>query len=217
MKIKIALADHRPVVIAGLSHFLGDKETIDIVGVARDSAEVVDLLSRKNCDVLVTDFSLPGSKHSDGLMLIADLRQEFPALKIVVFTMIDNSAIINQLMRLGVRSVMSKSASLDHLIAAIYAVYAGATYFPTTDGTASKTMSDAFVASHGFQELSRREVEVIRLFVSGMSISEIAEYLDRAKQTVSTQKISAMRKLGVSRDADLYQYAFESGMFCHAI
>jgi two-component system capsular synthesis response regulator RcsB len=55
-------------------------------------------------------------------------------------------------------------------------------------------------------------LEVVRLYVSGASINEIAEQLNRSKQTISTQKTSAMRKLGIERDADLFRFAYETGI-----
>jgi two-component system capsular synthesis response regulator RcsB len=59
--------------------------------------------------------------------------------------------------------------------------------------------------------LSKRESEVIRLYVSGMRINDIAVQLHRSKQTVSSQKNSAMKKLGIASDADLFKYALEVG------
>ncbi|MFP3693768.1 response regulator transcription factor, partial [Burkholderia sp. SIMBA_048] len=61
------------------------------------------------------------------------------------------------------------------------------------------------------QLLSPRELEVARLFASGLSITEIAKRLNRSKQTISTQKAMAMEKLGVGGDAELIRYALESG------
>jgi two-component system, NarL family, captular synthesis response regulator RcsB len=60
--------------------------------------------------------------------------------------------------------------------------------------------------------LSQRESEVISLYVGGDTISAIAEKLARSKQTISTQKVSAMRKLGIENDADLFKYAIELGL-----
>jgi two-component system capsular synthesis response regulator RcsB len=60
--------------------------------------------------------------------------------------------------------------------------------------------------------LSRRELEVVRLFVSGMTIKEISEQLNRSIKTISTQKNTAMRKLGIDRDSELFQYAQSNGL-----
>lgn len=217
MKIRVVLADRHPVVISGLLHFLADVKTIEVTGTAETSTEAVELLKHTDCDVLVTDFSLSGGKYGDGLTFIADLLRRFPELKVVLFSMMSNPAIINQLGKLGVRSVISKGEKLDYLIAAIHAVYAGAVFFSTTRASGSKAANGMAIPGNGQPELSKREIEVIRLFASGMSVNEIAQYMHRTKQTVSTQKVSAMRKLGLSREADLYQYAFESGILCHPI
>ena len=60
--------------------------------------------------------------------------------------------------------------------------------------------------------LSKRELEVVRLFVSGMTIKEIGEKLNRSIKTISTQKNTAMRKLGLERDSELFQYAQSNGL-----
>ena len=60
--------------------------------------------------------------------------------------------------------------------------------------------------------LSKRELEVVRLFVSGMTITEIAAQLKRSIKTISTQKNTAMRKLGIERDSELFQYAQSNGL-----
>jgi two-component system capsular synthesis response regulator RcsB len=60
--------------------------------------------------------------------------------------------------------------------------------------------------------LSKRELEVVRLFVSGMTIKEISEHLSRSIKTISTQKNTAMRKLGIERDSELFQYAQSNGL-----
>jgi len=62
------------------------------------------------------------------------------------------------------------------------------------------------------KNLTMRELEVVRLFVTGLTVSEIAERLHRSKQTISTQKMSAMRRLGIRRDADLIKYGMESDL-----
>jgi two-component system capsular synthesis response regulator RcsB len=65
--------------------------------------------------------------------------------------------------------------------------------------------------------LTKRELEVVRFFVSGMSVTEIAMLLHRSKKTISTQKSAAMIKLGVERDADLVRYGIESGLVSSTI
>ena len=212
MTIKLALADDHPAVRAGIKHELAGIPTIDIVGTARNSTEIIELLGRTPCDILVTDYALPGGAYADGMTLLSFLRRHYPALKIVVFTTIDNAAIVNEVSKLGIHAMLNKVGEVAHLIYAIYAVYAGASYF--SPGAAQQKLR----GRHGratrdrVRELTLRETEVIRLYLSGLSINEIAGVLSRAKQTVSAQKKTAMRKLGIERNADLFRFAHETGL-----
>ncbi|MNY30650.1 Transcriptional regulatory protein RcsB [compost metagenome] len=104
------------------------------------------------------------------------------------------------------------------MVPAIHAAHRGDRYvsprveslleaWPVTEGNGAETRLSG---------LSQRELEVVRLFVSGMTVSEIAGILRRTKQTISTQKLNAMRKLGIERDGDLYRYANEVGLVASA-
>ena len=140
--------------------------------------------------------------------MLSFLRRRFPELKIVVFTMLENPAVVRQLSKLGVKSVLNKGDELSHLISAIHAVYAGSVYFsPST--MAAGDFRPSQEPGAGARQLTPREAEVVRMYVAGQSIKEIAETLHRSKQTVSTQKMSAMRKLGIERDADLFRFVYE--------
>ncbi len=208
MKIRIALADDHPAVLAGIHHELNALAHLDIIGLARDSGELVRLLQRQPCDVLVTDYAMPGGEFGDGIALIAYLRENHPDLKIIVFTTLDNPALGITLADLGVQAVLNKGSDISLLAAAIQAAHQG-TSLPRSsrdNGTLLAEERSSHVA------LSKREEEVIRLYVSGFSINEIAERLHRTKQTISSQKSNAMRKLGTTRDADLFRFALETGL-----
>jgi len=209
MKIHVLLADDHPALLAGIKHELDCIPSIAIQGVARDSGQLVELLNSAPCDVLVTDYAMPGGAHGDGIMFISYLRRHFPDVKIVVFTTLDNPAIVQELSKLGVHSVLSKAHETSQLISAIHAVYAGARYFPSEGIGASAASTKPRSAG---PDLTKRELEVVRLYVSGMSVNEIAAHLSRSKQTISSQKASAMRKLGIEREADLFRFAFETGI-----
>ncbi|MFL9998839.1 response regulator transcription factor [Paraburkholderia sediminicola] len=208
MKINLILADDHPALIAGIKYELSTIRTLEVVGVASNSTAIVDLLSRVPCDILVTDYTMPGGEFGDGITLLSFLLRRYPDLKIIVFTTIDNPAMVREMSKIGIRSVLNKVDDTGHLISAIHAVYAGTTYFsPNTTARFSSAVSGR--AHNNTQQLTRREAEVMRLYVSGQSINEIAEQLHRSKQTVSAQKMNAMRKLGIERDADLFRFVYE--------
>lgn len=209
MNIRVVLADDHPTVLSGVRHELGRAPTIEIVGTAPRSDALIALLSSTPCDVLITDYAMPGGSFVDGLPLLHYLRRTWPDMKVIVLTTIDNPAMLQEMAKGGAHGVLSKLDDVGHLIAAVHAVYAGATYFSPSvrERTQAPTSAPRSVPS-----LTPREAEVIRLYTSGLSIGEIAARLNRAKQTVSAQKIRAMKKLGIERDADLFQYAYETGL-----
>ncbi|MFD4840396.1 response regulator [Achromobacter sp. NPDC058515] len=199
MKIRLLLADAHPALLAGVRHELSVLPTLDVLGTAHDVDALIDQLQRATFDVLVTDYKLPRGKLGDGLALISYVRRNYPALKIVVFTNLDNPGLERELGKLGVKSALSKTAHMTYLISAIHAAYADSDRFQARENASPPG-------------LTTREFEVIRLYTSGMSINEIAGQLHRAKQTISSQKSSAMRKLGIARDADLFRYAYETDL-----
>ncbi|MBY4672340.1 response regulator transcription factor [Burkholderia multivorans] len=209
MKVRVILSDDHPTVLSGVRHELGRTPTIEIAGTAARTDELISLLSRTSCDILITDYVMPGGTFVDGLPLLQYVLRTWPRMKVIVLTTIDNPAIFQEIARSGAHGVLSKLDDVGHLIAAVHAVHAGAQYFsPNVNGS---KQSPAAVPNL-MLALTPRETEVIRLYTSGLSIGEIAAQLNRAKQTVSAQKVRAMKKLGIERDADLFQYAYETGL-----
>lgn len=208
--VRVAIADDHPLLLAGLTHELRDQPDIRIIGAAKNSTMLVDLLETHAIDVVISDYAMPGGSHGDGITLFGLLRHRFPNVRIIALTMMSSADVIRSLLAQNVNCILSKADSLEYLTTALYAALAGKRYLSPA--------IEAIVQRHGIQgdasiarkrRLSTRELEVVRLFVSGFTISEIAERLHRSKQTISTQKMSAMRKLGIGRDVDLIKYGIE--------
>ncbi len=191
MKIRLILADDHPTVLSGMQHEIGRAPTLEIVGLAASAGKLIALLDATVCDVLITDYMMPGGGFPDGFPLLLHLRRNWPDLKIVVFTTVDNPGMLREIVGIDVQSVLSKLDDADHLISAAHSVYAGARYY-------SPSVRGALRGQRTADTLSSREFEVIRLYVAGHTIGEIALQLNRAKQTVSAQKVSAMKKLSAS-------------------
>ncbi|MDN7452294.1 response regulator transcription factor [Burkholderia cenocepacia] len=205
--IRILIADDHPSILAGIRMALQSIGKVKIVGEAADSSGIVDGLSQHACDVLITDFDMPGGRYNDGFSMLTHIRSHYPDLPIIVFTGLSGNNLTDNLIELGVKAVVSKGDDMRYLTTAILAVHAGATYL------SPKVRMLRNEASRGRKHrgLTKSELEVLRLYISGLSVGEIAERLNRTKQTISVQKFKAMQKLGAERDAELYQiiYAFQ--------
>lgn len=212
---RIAIADDHPVLLTGLSHALRENPAVILAGAASNSTGLVHLLHTHPVDAVISDYVMPGGAHGDGMSLFRYLKRHFPQLKLIVLTVIDHVGIIHSLLGLGVDGIISKADPLEHIDAAIQATLAGRMYLSPDIQRIMRTHDKVGLRSSA-PNLTPREIEVVRLFVSGLKIGEIAARLHRSKQTVSTQKLSAMRKLGILRDADLIRYGLESNLILHA-
>lgn len=206
--IHVAVADDHPVIRLGIEASLDDIPTVRRIGSARDSSELIALLDAHPCNVLVTDYAMPGGSYGDGLELLTFIGERYPDLGIVVITGIDKPVLIRALLENGIDNILSKADDMTHMGAAVQAAFVHRRYFSPTIANIVQTQKE----SSDIAKLSPREIEVLTLFAGGVSISEIAERLQRKKQTISTQKVSAMIKLGITTDADLYKYANEVGL-----
>jgi two-component system capsular synthesis response regulator RcsB len=211
-KIRVIVADDHPVILLGARHALARFADIEVVGEARQSTQLVRALTNGPCDVLVTDLAMPGGLHGDGLPLIGYVRRHFPTLPIVVLTMLENPALIRRLGEMGVTAVVSKSDDLAHIGLAVRYVMRGVPYAGPSVRGAHEALGRGAAAKRADKLLSRREIEVVRLYVSGMTMKEIAARLNRSIKTISTHKIAALRKLGLERDSELFQYAQSAGL-----
>ncbi|CAB3756047.1 LuxR family transcriptional regulator [Burkholderia sp. MSh2] len=206
--VRVMVADDHPASALGMSQALQGNSTIKLVNTVSDSTDLVAALDAQPSDVLVLDYVMPGGKYGDGLVLLSFLQRRYPALRIVTITMIDNPSVLRAIQKQGVNCILSKSDALSHLIGAVHAAHVGANYMSPF---VKQLLQDGDAVSVA-RALTTREIEVVRLFGAGYTVGEIATQLHRSKQTISSQKSSAMKKLGIVRDADLIRYADEGNV-----
>ncbi|GAA5069869.1 response regulator transcription factor [Lysobacter panacisoli] len=202
---RVVLADDHPVVANGVRLLL-EQSGCKVVAVAMSTDSLLSALARTTCDILVTDFSMPGAEALDGLSLLTLLRNRWPVLPIVVLTQVQSPAVLRSIVGSGANAVVNKSDPLSELLLAVNAVLQGRTYL----GDFARRHMDAMTKRQ--ETLSRRESEVLRLYASGLSVKEISELLARSAKTISNQKIAAMEKLGIRSDLEIFSYASEHGM-----
>ncbi|RKS18653.1 LuxR family two component transcriptional regulator [Pseudomonas sp. WPR_5_2] len=208
--MRVIIADDHPVVRIGLRMLIDLNRTCHIVGEADGPDSLLNLLSTTPCDLLITDFSMPGNQHSDGLKMLGKVRRCYPALPIILVTMFSNTPTLKAAFAEGVMAIIAKGASAKELPMAIKSVSEGRR-FTSESLRASLLQANAAVAS-GPAVLSAKEHEVVRMLANGMTVSEIAGYFKRSVSTISKQKNMAMQRLGISTDVGLFAYARENGM-----
>lgn len=210
MKTRLVIADDHPMVILGVSASLRDDTNIDICGTATNSTELISVLQQENPEVLICDFQMPGGKYGDGMGLISHLKRHFPALRIIILTMMTNPPILHEILKAGVEGLLLKGCSADEMRAAVRSASGGHYYLSKT--TLAQLNMKPGAEPNAEVHISVKELEVLRLYVNGLSVSEIANKLCRSIKTISSQKQSAQRKLGISNEKELYEYAQSQGL-----
>ena len=212
-QIRVVVADDHKVVLVGVQTALDRMSPqLVVVGTAHSGEELLALLDRQPCDVAVIDYSMPApsTEAQDGLRLLQSVRKRHPALHLVVFTMIDNPSVLHAAIEAGVQGLVSKASPIEDLTTAIVAVAGNRSF--VCNGLRRKLFAHAHIGD--LDELSACEAEVVRLYVQGLSVTEIAAQLHRSVKTVSHQKSEAMHKLGITNPIQLYAYALEHGLKC---
>ncbi|AQX62207.1 DNA-binding response regulator [Pseudomonas syringae pv. actinidiae] len=207
------MADDHPIFLIGLRVVLEQDDMAHVVAEAGNPDALLQALASHACDVLVTDFMMPVERQNDGLRLLQRVRRDFPVLPVIVVTTLSNAGLFQSMLDLGVRGLLSKASLAGELPAAVKAALRGEIFVADSVRRvlreAQQYGPDALLAA---ERLSPRELEVLRLLSAGHTVGQIAAQLNRSKQSVSAQKVGAMRKLGLANDAALFIYLQESGM-----
>ncbi|MGR2705515.1 response regulator [Pseudomonas sp. AU10] len=210
-EMNVVIADDHPIVLVGVREIVRRDSRYSLVGEAVSSSQLIEQLRKHRPQVLITDFNMPDDDtYGDGLKLIEYILRHFSETKVLVLTMVSNKLILNRLYEIGVAGVIQKSQLHGELEKVLDAFSV-----ENTDHASAVTPSpqNTISVQERFGNLSPREMEVLRLFVTGLSVKKIAMILSRSNKTISAQKISAMRKLGLSSDQQLLTYCIETGQF----
>lgn len=220
--VRIVIADDHQLFIAGLKTMLKDAsdQAFDIVGIAHDGESVIQLLKETPTDLLILDLNMP---ERDGLDVIASLKGQYENLRILALTMYDESKIVKSAFKSGVDGYILKNVGMDELMEGIEVVMTGKTFFgkgvklnASLDEMKQREVAKArFPYEDRFTKkynLTKRELEILKLITLALSNKEIAKELFISDQTVSVHRKNIMRKLGVSNTAGLLKIAYDNSL-----
>lgn len=204
-RLKVLVADDHDIVRLGVRHLLGDRAEI---AEAATLPEARSLLAKQPFDLLLLDLGL-GDEFS--LSALPQLREDFPALKILVLTSMAEELFAERALRAGADGYVTKSALSQTLLQAVDNVLAGGIHLsPALSGALLRRAagkSNSATGNAGEPDLSPREVEVLRLVAAGKSTREIADTLNRSVKTIETHKQALKTKLGADSPAMLVRLA----------
>jgi len=210
--IKVLLVDDQPLVREGLGRILRPQDGFDIVGEASDGAEALELAGTTQPDVVLMDIRMRGM---DGVAATRELRHR-SGPPVLVLTTFDDDEVLAGALAAGAAGFILKESSADDIVRATHAVAGGAAWLDPAVAPrvllAYRTAHPAAGTASRAEELSEREVEVLRLMARGRNNREIAEQLFISEATVKTHITHIFTKLDLRDRAAAIVYAFDRGV-----
>lgn len=206
--IRVMLADDHAVVRAGYRFLLENVPGIEVIAEAASGEEALAWFVQYQPDVLVVDLSMPGI---GGLETIRRLRQRQPDARILVCSMHENPALVENALQAGVSGYISKNSSPEVLVAAVRKIAAGAIYIDAE-------LAQNLVVQHSREggsplaALSTREMQILCMFAEGKTVEVIAESLSLSSKTISNYLTQIKEKLQVGSHAELVRLAISVGL-----
>ena len=207
--MRIVLAEDHKTVREGLKMLVNAQTDMEVVGEAGDGAAAIKSVREQRPDVVVMDISMP---EMNGLKATRKLKAEFPDLKILTLTRHSDDSFLEQLIGAGASGYILKQSAPAELITAIRTVGGGNAYL---DSSLTEKVMGGYL-SRGLRgdrknDVSEREMEVLRLIAWGYSNKEIGNRLELSVKTVEAHKANAMRKLNMRDRIDIVRYAILKG------
>jgi DNA-binding NarL/FixJ family response regulator len=214
MAIRVLIADDQSLVRAGFRLVLENHDDVEVVGEASNGHEAVHGASRLQPDVVLMDIRMP---ELDGIAATARITERHPQTRVLVLTTYDLDEYVYDALQAGASGFLLKDTPPEQLAGGIRAVAAGeALLAPTVTrrlieefarvGPATRARPEAL------DELTPRELEVLRLLARGMSNAEIAAHFVLGETTIKTHVAHVLNKLGLRDRVQAVVLAYESGL-----
>ncbi len=210
--VRLVICDDQVIVCEGLRAILGSSPGIEIVGVAHDGAEALDIVAHSRPDVVLMDLKMPGMH---GVQATRAIRDRFPDVRVLVLTTYDADEWVLDAIRAGASGYLLKDTPRDELVAAIEGTAAGRVY--VDPAVAGKLLSQVArttppVGTTLAEDLSQRELDVLRLLARGLCNADIAERLYLSEGTVRNYVSAVLAKLGVADRTQAAVLALRHGL-----
>jgi two-component system, NarL family, response regulator LiaR len=208
-RIRVLIVDDHAVVRSGLSAFLSVYDDLELVGEAAGGLQAVESCARACPDVVLMDLVMPGM---DGAAATKAIRQACPQIQVLALTSFKEDDLVQAVLQAGAIGYLLKNISGDELAAAIRAAFAGR---PTLAPEATQALIHVATAAKEEPvgaDLTKRELEMLRMMVEGMSNPDIAQKLFLSRSTVKFHVSNILMKLGATSRTEAVSIALRSGL-----
>jgi two-component system, NarL family, response regulator NreC len=206
-RVRIVIADDHVVVRRGLRMLLDAEDGFEVVAEAGNVEDARRYVRAHRPGILVLDLNMPGD---DSLEAIPQIRDEAPATEIVVLTMQSETGFARTALQAGAKGYVLKEAADDELVEAVRAAARGETYLNPRLG--ARLAAEPQAPAGPPDDLTEREVEILRLIALGHTNGEIASQLYLSVRTVESHRAHIQQKLRRTSRAELVRYALDKGL-----
>ena len=200
--IRVLIADCCDVVRTGIREILKGEREWEVVAEAADGKEAILKALKLKPDVAIVEIALP---VVDGIEVTAHIRRQLPATEVLIFTLLEDEALIYDALAAGARAYLFKSDPHFHLTAAVACLAVHRPFF--IERVSNRLMQSVLARRPQKEALTGRQRAVLKLIAEGYTNREITTFLGISVKTVETHRAAIMRKLDLSSLAALVRYA----------
>ncbi len=206
--IRVLLCDDHTLFREGIKAILKDYPSIEFVGETEDGRQAVSKATRLHPDVVLMDIAMP---DLSGFEATRRILRAVPKTKVLILTMYEEQEVITRCLNAGASGYVLKDAPRADLVQAINVVFRGGQYLSprALKRVVKEHVLHTRKSATGYDRLSDREREVLKLLADGLSLKEIAERLLLSVKTVDAHKTNMMRKLDLHDRSGVIKYAIQ--------
>lgn len=211
MSIKIIIADDHQLFREGMVKLLSNTDSITVIAEAENGEMVIEKAKEHNPDIILMDIGMP---NMNGIEATQVIKRELPDIKIIALSMHAGKEYVQDILDAGASGYLLKSCAFDELIKAIKSVYNGMSFLSEkiTEIVIQGYLEKNSKGNSIEELLSRRELEVLKLYAEGGSTQDIADKLFISTKTVSTHNQHIRQKLELKTNAEMVRYALKEGL-----
>ena len=210
MAVNILLADDHRMVREGIKFLLETVSEINVLAEAADGYECINLVNKTKPNIVLLDISMPNMNGLDALRFIKEQKM---MCKVIMLTQHNDVEYLIKAIEIGCDGYILKESSFDTLIKAIFKVYAGEKYIePKMMPLLNANLAEKDSAKKKISELTRREIDVLKMIASGAFNKEIASTLNISERTVKNHVSNIFKKIEVSDRTQAAVFAIKNGI-----
>lgn len=207
--VRILLIDDHRLFNDGLKSLLDTQHDLTVCGQVFSATDVMSAVHRLNPKLVLLDINLQGA---NGIDIGRQLLHNFAGLQVMLLTMYNQPKLLDEARRAGLQGYLLKDATTEQLLTGIRTVLNGGTFFALNRpfvNAPDDPFGDDFARR---LNLTFREIEIIRLICRGLSSEQMADHLNISVETIKTHRKNIHFKIGISKVADLIQFAIKQGL-----